>query len=167
MSDLGIIFSLVYFDICLYLYDIAAIVIRSKDSNCPLLFFFFFSENMPRRPPPSSLILLPFTQPLPPRRKPKHTLPSIPKPTFYHPAVVSRRGPTPRQVAPRHSEDNLSSLLAQAQSMQMPHAVKDHEDLMKKGKSVRGPWDHSGSIRLRFDVESVLSPLKPVAISPL
>lgn len=31
---------------------------------------------------------------------------------------------------------------------------------------VRGPWDHSGSISLVFDVESVLAPLKPVAISP-
>lgn len=34
-----------------------------------------------------------------------------------------------------------------------------------RGKTVRGPWDHSGTIALDFDVTSVLAPLKPVAIS--
>jgi hypothetical protein len=35
-----------------------------------------------------------------------------------------------------------------------------------RGKVVRGPWDHSGSISMDFDVESVLAPPKPVAVSP-
>jgi hypothetical protein len=31
-------------------------------------------------------------------------------------------------------------------------------------KMIKGPWDHSGSISLEFDVESMLAPLEPVAI---
>ncbi|KAJ7445798.1 hypothetical protein B0H11DRAFT_402990 [Mycena galericulata] len=49
---------------------------------------------MPRRAPPTSLRLV--QGPVPPRSLPRHTLPSVPRPTFSQPAMVAR-GPTPRQ----------------------------------------------------------------------
>ncbi|KAH9901108.1 hypothetical protein C8Q73DRAFT_786507 [Cubamyces lactineus] len=50
---------------------------------------------MPRRSPPTPLRL--HNGPLPPRGKPKHTLPSLPRPAFHGPAVLATpNGPVPR-----------------------------------------------------------------------
>jgi hypothetical protein len=100
-----------------------------------------FEKMTKRRPPPTSLILPPPSQPLPTRRQPKYTLPSPPLPTFYRHSSLS---------GGHHHDDKLSELLAQVQN------ASDEE-------KIRGPWDHSGCIRLPFDVETVLSPLKPAA----
>ncbi|TCD68227.1 hypothetical protein EIP91_011296 [Steccherinum ochraceum] len=52
---------------------------------------------LPRRPPPSALRLV--QGPLPHRARPKHTLPSLPRPAFYPKIHVPRTGPTPRKRA--------------------------------------------------------------------
>jgi len=36
----------------------------------------------------------------------------------------------------------------------------------ERPKIIKGPWDHSGSISLDFDVGSMLAPLKPAVVSP-
>jgi len=35
----------------------------------------------------------------------------------------------------------------------------------KRKTNISGPWNHSASMSLEFDVESVLAPLKPVVVS--
>jgi len=47
---------------------------------------------MPRRPPPTSLLLV--QGPLPSRGKPKHTLPSLPRPTLLPPNLSRASGPS-------------------------------------------------------------------------
>ncbi|KAI0670654.1 hypothetical protein C8Q78DRAFT_1079595 [Trametes maxima] len=49
---------------------------------------------MPRRSPPTPLRL--HNGPLPARGKPKHTLPSLPRPAFCGPAPQQHTGPVPR-----------------------------------------------------------------------
>ncbi|KAI0646789.1 hypothetical protein C8Q79DRAFT_587086 [Trametes meyenii] len=49
---------------------------------------------MPRRSPPTPLRL--HNGPLPARGKPKHTLPSLPRPAFCGPAPSQHAGPVPR-----------------------------------------------------------------------
>ncbi|KAF8919553.1 hypothetical protein CPB85DRAFT_1277089 [Mucidula mucida] len=100
---------------------------------------------MPRRSPPSALRLVP--GPAPPRNVPKHTLPSVPRPTFYWPCNLGK-GPTPRS-------SNRSPLYDEGQ---------DRLKLVSK-RSVRGPWDHSGSIPLKFDVDRLIRAPQPVAMS--
>ncbi|KAH9951496.1 hypothetical protein B0H21DRAFT_285987 [Amylocystis lapponica] len=51
----------------------------------------------PRRAPPTPLRLV--TGPLPARGKPRHTLPSIPRPAFNPAAHVVQTGPVPRSRA--------------------------------------------------------------------
>ncbi|KAJ8078476.1 hypothetical protein AAF712_001508 [Marasmius tenuissimus] len=110
---------------------------------------------MPRRAPPSALRLA--TGPTPPRNTPKHTLPSVPRPTFYPQAAVPR-GPSP---APRHkSKDGLSLSFAECAEGYQPSIIFAVPAPMK----LRGPWDHSGSISLPFDAESLLPRMKPVAV---
>ncbi|KAJ3881482.1 hypothetical protein F5051DRAFT_106447 [Lentinula edodes] len=64
-----------------------------------------------RRAPPSPLRLV--QGPTPPRSAPKHTMPSVPRPTFCPPMIVSR-GATGRprasalQRAPRHEVQDRS-----------------------------------------------------------
>jgi|SRR5882762_7860566 hypothetical protein len=129
---------------------------------------------MPRRPPPTALRLA--TGPIPPRYQEKHVLPSVPLPTFH----------------PHHIwESDFVYALAHRQAIERPHRLT-HRQLssldipfrsgLRSGNTSpisagsmggarrkmisRGPWDHSGSISLEFDVESVLAPLKPVVVSP-
>ncbi len=78
---------------------------------------------------------------------PKHTLPSVPRPTFYWPCNLGK-GPTPRS-------SNRSPLYDEGQ---------DRLKLVSK-RSVRGPWDHSGSIPLKFDVDRLIRAPQPVAMS--
>ncbi|KAJ7771802.1 hypothetical protein B0H16DRAFT_1514779 [Mycena metata] len=109
---------------------------------------------MRRRSPPTSLRLV--QGPVPPRSVPRHTLPSVPRPTFAQPATVVR-GPTPRQQA-LHNEDPV--LAAKFDSLP---AILIPPTPTSRG-SLRGPWDHSGPITAPIDMERLLSPLKPVAL---
>lgn len=61
---------------------------------------------MPRRPAPTSLLL--HKGALPTRGQPKHTLPSVPRPTFAHPIVSSS---TSRNVLPEVTVPTASSSL--------------------------------------------------------
>jgi len=125
---------------------------------------------MPRRPPPTALRLA--TGPSPPRNKPKHTLPSIPLPTFYPLRVkesdLQARQTTERRQTIMHRElptlDILTLPYGSGSGNTSPVSAGSMGE--GRGKIIKGPWDHSGSISLDFDVESVLAPLKPVAVSP-
>jgi len=38
---------------------------------------------------------------------------------------------------------------------------------LERGRTVRGPWDHAGTIRVPFDVKAVLTPPRRVAVNVL
>ncbi|KAH7927737.1 hypothetical protein BV22DRAFT_257471 [Leucogyrophana mollusca] len=124
---------------------------------------------MPRRSPPTALRLV--QGPLPPRSQPKHTLPSIPIPAF-HPADSLLRGPTPppRTRRPGHTYMisaelpplDLSSICRPSSSCSSSPTSSPIS--ASSGKRIRGPWDHSSSISLQFDVDSLLALPKPVAV---
>ncbi|KAK0210426.1 hypothetical protein DFS33DRAFT_1293105 [Desarmillaria ectypa] len=101
---------------------------------------------MPRRPPPTALRLVP--GPAPPRNAPKHTLPAVPRPTFYPPHSVGR-GPSPPA-----SGLHCLPMASNCSNSSRPESVKVQ----------RGPWDHSGSVRIPIDVDHLLPLPKPVAI---
>ncbi|KAJ7184174.1 hypothetical protein C8R46DRAFT_452260 [Mycena filopes] len=125
---------------------------------------------MPRRSPPTSLRLV--QGPVPPRsyevhsrllltslltascRVPRHTLPSVPRPTFSQPATIVR-GPAPRQQALHKEDPVLAAKFAEIPMILIPVTPTSRG-------SLRGPWDHSAPIEL--DIVSLLSPLKPVAL---
>ncbi|KAK0448375.1 uncharacterized protein EV420DRAFT_856457 [Desarmillaria tabescens] len=106
---------------------------------------------MPRRAPPTALRLVP--GPAPPRNAPKHTLPAVPRPTFYPPHSVGR-GPSP-------PASGLPVALASNYSNSRPSNVARRSESVKVR---RGPWDHSGSVRVPVDVDHLLPLPKPVAI---
>ncbi|TDL27226.1 hypothetical protein BD410DRAFT_782301 [Rickenella mellea] len=138
---------------------------------------------MPRRPPPTSLRLA--QGPTPTRGQPKHTLPSIPRPTFYpsklsgtyYPRVTEPLGVAPPTLpVTRSPPDGYLPLYC---SVSLPGSRRNSSsgegegghDLQRSAgaepkKTTRGPWDHSGSISLPINVESILTLPKPVAISP-
>lgn len=119
---------------------------------------------MPRRAPPTALRL--HSGPTPPRTHPKHSLPSIPQPTFYPFTSL----PPPRATtSPRPTPRNLATLVPLDIPL-VPSPPSSRSSSPRSGnvseRFVRGPWDHSGTISsaLPFDVESMLKPLKPVAV---
>ncbi|KAJ7929318.1 hypothetical protein B0H13DRAFT_1964827 [Mycena leptocephala] len=110
---------------------------------------------MPRRSPPTSLRLV--QGPVPARSVPKHTLPSVPRPTFSQPAVLVR-GPSPRQQARQQEDPVLAAKFTEIPAILIPPTPSSRG-------SLRGPWDHSGSISTPIDMESLLTPMKPVALA--
>jgi hypothetical protein len=132
---------------------------------------------MPRRPPPTALRLA--TGPTP-RYNLKYVLPSIPLPIF-HPLPISRSHFT-HASAPRHTIERRQRIThADLPPLDIPFFADGNgsrsgnssptsasSTSMKAGSGqiLRGPWDHSGSISFDFDVESMLAPLKPAAVSP-
>ena len=141
------------------------------------------SSIMPRRPPPTPLRLV--EGPLPPRRQPKHTLPSLPRPAFYPPVAVIQ-GPVPRPRARSITADMVEPAL----ELPLPEDIASRlsfasvgrrsstdSDVSSRRSSIasgppspapelkyRGPWDHSSSIKIPFDVSAVLPPPKPAAL---
>ncbi|KAJ7236712.1 hypothetical protein B0H12DRAFT_1139852 [Mycena haematopus] len=109
---------------------------------------------MPRRSPPTSLRLV--QGPVPPRSVPRHTMPSMPRPTWCQPTAVAR-GPSPRPQAGHKEDPVLAAKFSEIPSILIPPTPTSQG-------TKRGPWDHSGSIQLPLDVETLLSPLKPVAL---
>ncbi|KAJ7197241.1 hypothetical protein GGX14DRAFT_471971 [Mycena pura] len=120
---------------------------------------------MPRRSPPTSLRLV--QGPVPPRSVPRHTLPSVPRPTFSQPAQVAR-GAAPRQAAQEdpHFAGKFKALpeIVIPPNSSLPTVVLSATSPSSRG-SRRGPWDHSGSIQTPIDMGSLLAPLKPVALA--
>ncbi|EIN07669.1 hypothetical protein PUNSTDRAFT_126649 [Punctularia strigosozonata HHB-11173 SS5] len=138
---------------------------------------------MPRRPPPTSLRLV--AGPLPPRSKPRHTLPSLPMPAFYPTAETrlrekpraSRDAPVlaidtsvpaalafPAGASPisaddsrlRHSRSS-SSISSTSSTPASPAA--------RQTRAIRGPWDHSSSIPFQVDVDALLAAPAPAALT--
>lgn len=121
-----------------------------------------------RRAPPTALRLV--TGPIPPRSRPKHSLPSVPPPTF-HPIPASSSQPIPRPALERRTRINLTHFPSMDNLNFYGNGSGNSSPVSAgscstKGKVTRGPWDHSGSISMEFDVERVLAPPKPVAVSP-
>ncbi|KAF9459353.1 hypothetical protein BDZ94DRAFT_1268453 [Collybia nuda] len=119
---------------------------------------------MRRRAPPTSLRLV--QGPTPSRNTPRHTLPSIPRPTF-HPPTNALHGPEPRarQTVPTQCHSCLTPLIIPGSAINID-TIYPQPQQMAIPKTIRGPWDHSGSIPVPFVVEDILAPLKPVAVSP-
>jgi len=160
-----------------------------------------------RRPPPTALHLV--SGPLPPRNKPKHTLPSLPRPAFYPKAHKPKDGAEARArrkakdvtLVEEHltyqdvqpiiipsfssslrshngstasldsssdgSSSGNSSPVSEAGSFHHYHSAPSPVSYrFADQKAVRGPWDHSGAIRVPFDVNVVLAPPRPVAVKP-
>ncbi|KAI6151043.1 hypothetical protein BKA82DRAFT_1000921 [Pisolithus tinctorius] len=111
---------------------------------------------MPRRPPPSALRL--FHGPLPPRSEPKHRLPSVPSPTFYPQGALPHQPSPPPRAKPSSTRVACSELDT---SMCGPSPTSSPCSTTKRR---RGPWDHSSSIELRVDVDSLLAVPKPVVV---
>lgn len=165
---------------------------------------------MTRRAPPTALRLIP--GPTPPRNHCRHTLPSVPRPTFHEPSFVAR---APSQTRQRRSPPQIEEAIPMLSVVipAYPHAASTPtpisasastsssssasfytssasasptSDHISRSNSfspssrhspfsssysspstsniTRGPWDHSGSIPLAFNVETVLKPLEPVAM---
>ncbi|KAJ3937442.1 MAG: hypothetical protein NXY57DRAFT_981492 [Lentinula lateritia] len=98
---------------------------------------------------------------------PKHTMPSVPRPTFCPPMIVSR-GATGRPRASALQVDvvmkeiksaSLSPLSAHASPRSLGSISESPTTLR-----VRGPWDHSASIILPFEAEEILAPLKAAIV---
>ncbi|OJT14171.1 hypothetical protein TRAPUB_9282 [Trametes pubescens] len=143
---------------------------------------------MVRRSPPTPLRL--YNGPLPTRGQPKHTLPSLPCPAFCGPAphsfATATPGPVPRarmvhtELPQLHIPDLaipglFSAAYSDTGSMPgSPTSAASSVSSLSGGlggarkrsrEFVRGPWDHSGAIRVPFDVSTVLAPLRPAAIN--
>ncbi|KAK7043758.1 hypothetical protein VNI00_008370 [Paramarasmius palmivorus] len=112
---------------------------------------------MPRRPPPSALRLVP--GPTPPRNAPKHTMPSVPRPTFCPSSIVAK-GP----ASPPRRRHKSGSSWSSTDCADVPYLPSTQSVSPAPPVKIRGPWDHSGSIRLSFDEDSLLAPLKPVVV---
>ena len=147
--------------------------------------------NMPRRPPPTPLRL--HQGPMPSRGKPKHTMPSLPRPVFHLPIpVVTGFAPRPRaRSVAKHDEPalNLQTMTPdQLPNLAFPSrlSLDSRRSSTDSGASspvsvssresdssppspasehfVRGPWDHSASIRVSIDISAVLPPPRPAAL---
>jgi hypothetical protein len=128
------------------------------------------------------------TQPTPPRNHVKHAPPSLPPPIFDPSSdralAMSRRMAQFLGQGQASSRDAGSGQLtippldppspdsypssSPSPSTQASSAGPPSDGHGRNGsipKLVRGPWNHSGSISLKFDVETVLQPLKPAALS--
>ncbi|KDQ60577.1 hypothetical protein JAAARDRAFT_31544 [Jaapia argillacea MUCL 33604] len=143
---------------------------------------------MPRRPAPTPLRLV--AGPTPPRGQPRHTLPSVPRPTFYPPSSVPR-GPVTRartgspdlpssslplmepDVNIRLTHKHLPPLAIpqmnvrpSPQGRRSSSTSSSYSSSGSTGDFVRGPWDHSSSITVPVDLESLITIPKPAMVSP-
>ncbi|KAF8983280.1 hypothetical protein BDQ17DRAFT_1378194, partial [Cyathus striatus] len=105
---------------------------------------------MPRRPPPTSLRLV--HGPVPSRSTPKHTLPSVPRPAFHPQTVLERVSPVDRakselQHRPELSVSILYAKISTVEGSPLSQMSPPSQSPKGKAKKLRGPWDHSGSIR--------------------
>lgn len=168
---------------------------------------------MPRRPPPTPLRLV--QGPLPLRSKPRHTLPSVPRPTYVprvpaakipkarprarivgteavpivltvvgrnHPALYDQSSGPTAQFSPTlsrksswsESDGSCSPVSVDSHRSSVSLSRRSSYDLLElsddgRGGAVplrpRGPWDHSSSIKIPFDVSVVLPPPRPAAMN--
>lgn len=93
-------------------------------------------------------------------RAPKHTLPSVPRPIFHPLAFVV--GPAPRaRCSDQDGTTGIPALIIPSPAASDSWSPSGSAS----GKILRGPWDHSGSIPVPFDVEKMLAPLKAAVVS--
>ncbi|KAK7693147.1 hypothetical protein QCA50_002713 [Cerrena zonata] len=145
-----------------------------------------------RRPPPTALRLV--SGPLPARNKPRHTLPCMPRPAFYPKVHAPNDGPKPRrrvnsvtdvlpmvQEAQRLTHHSLPPLMSDTGSYverggnsgassptlseRSSFSRPSSPPLAEQRAVIRGPWDHASAIKVQINVETLLPPLMPAAIS--
>jgi hypothetical protein len=135
---------------------------------------------MPRRQAPTSLRLWPVTAPLPGRGESKYQLPSFPGSTFQKPTPQEQAArPRSRDVSPSEERRDWLPPLANpgwqgsegrgsTERESMDGRVSSFSALpalVPRRKHVRGPWDHSASISLQIDVESILPAPQRAAVN--
>ncbi|KIK63764.1 hypothetical protein GYMLUDRAFT_40829 [Collybiopsis luxurians FD-317 M1] len=115
---------------------------------------------MPRRGPPSPLRLA--QGPTPARSVPKHTMPSVPRPVFTPPMIVSRGA----NARPRVSTLQVDVVMEEIKSCYGPVGDQSQGSILETARElrIRGPWDHSGSISAQLERGRVLAPLKAAVV---
>lgn len=83
----------------------------------------------------------------------------MPRPTF-HPTPATKQTDATRS---RNRSFLLPCLDIASNAAPTPEVVIRPTSAVSP--KIRGPWDHSGCIAVAIDVENVLAPLKPVAVS--
>ncbi|KAI0320511.1 hypothetical protein OF83DRAFT_1031610, partial [Amylostereum chailletii] len=111
---------------------------------------------MPRRPPPTALRLV--EGPLPPRGKPKFTLPSVPRPVFSPPSMAPR-GPVERS---RPRTPDVTGMAGTPTPTTPPSTAGTTPSPSRS--PIRGPWDHSRTISVVVDLNGILPAPMPVAM---
>ncbi|KAG1759405.1 hypothetical protein EDD22DRAFT_142686 [Suillus occidentalis] len=119
----------------------------------------------PRRAPPSALRLV--QGPLPPRATPKHTLPSFPCPAFQ-PEAILPHGPMPQSRIRRADPIRLTfpDLPPLDVTIAATYRSSSHTPTSSSptsGYRIRGPWNHSSSISVQVDIDSLIALPKPAA----
>lgn len=142
-----------------------------------------------RRPPPTALRLV--SGPLPARNKPRHTLPSMPRPAFYPKVHAPNDGPKPRRRV--NSVTDVLPMVEESKRLTHHSSMSESGSFVERGgnsgtssptlsdagsssfsrpstppmeqRIVRGPWDHASAIKVNIDVEMLLAPLRPAAVS--
>ncbi|KAI9446623.1 hypothetical protein H4582DRAFT_587421 [Lactarius indigo] len=117
---------------------------------------------MPRRPAPTPLLL--YQGPLPPRSRSKFTMPSVPRPIFLPPAMVTR-GPARQQV--HNVGDNTKSEYGRMKGVQESPPGSGVRVCGGGSGRIRGPWDHSGSYRTVAQTETVVMPPKAAGVGTM
>jgi len=127
-----------------------------------------------RRASPTPLRLI--SGPTPPRAYIRHTMPSMPRPTFYPSSVPRDSSHSSRSRSPSTSsmQNSTSSSYVElplfepsgyALGSMDSLSTRSSSDEGRAGKRIRGPWDHSRSSSFSSGVGVNLAPLKPVAVS--
>ncbi|KAG2041561.1 hypothetical protein BDR03DRAFT_727162 [Suillus americanus] len=119
-----------------------------------------------RRAPPSALRLV--QGPLPSRATPKHTLPSFPCPAFQ-PEATLPHGPMPqsrmrRADSMRVTFPDLPPLDLEIANTYRFSSSTPTSSSPTSGHRIRGPWNHSSSISVQVDIDSLIALPKPAAL---
>lgn len=117
----------------------------------------------PRRAPPSALRLV--QGPLPPRATPKHTLPSLPCPAF-RPDAILPHGPIPQSRIRRADSMRATFPDLPPLDLEIANTYRSSSSTPTSpisGHRSRGPWNHSSSISVQVDIDSLIALPKPAA----
>ncbi|KAJ3828124.1 hypothetical protein F5880DRAFT_1017798 [Lentinula raphanica] len=115
-----------------------------------------------RRGPPSPLRLA--QGPTPPRSAPKHTMPSVPRPTFCPPMIVSRGSSGRPRASALEVEIVMEEMIKSASLSPLTAGGPGRNSEGGSTLKMRGPWDHSASIILPISVGELLAPLKAAIV---
>jgi hypothetical protein len=90
----------------------------------------------------------------------------MPAPTFIQCAVEASQRPRSRSPSVEEGAEPSAPLTIVLPEAPTPSAFSPVSEPASGRKRVRGPWDHSGTISLQFDIGALLTPPKRAAVSP-